>query len=102
MKGEAYSQADVAASFQKAVIDVLVEHSLHAVRAFGYDKFAIAGGVASNSSLRASTIAVHFFLVISFSRFLSRRFSDRHPENHITGFLSHPGDGRERHSLCPP
>ncbi len=54
MKGEAVNQADVAASFQKAVIDVLVEHSLHAVRKFGYDKFAIAGGVASNSSLRAA------------------------------------------------
>lgn len=52
MKGENYSQADVAASFQKAVIDVLVEHSLHAVKQYGYDKFAIAGGVASNSSLR--------------------------------------------------
>ena len=52
MKGEEINQADVAASFQKAVIDVLVEHSLHAVKEFGYDKFAIAGGVASNSSLR--------------------------------------------------
>lgn len=52
MKGESFSQADVAASFQKAVVDVLVEHSLHAVKKFGYDKFAIAGGVASNSSLR--------------------------------------------------
>lgn len=52
MKGEDICQADVAASFQKAVIDVLVEHSLHAVKEFGYDKFAIAGGVASNSSLR--------------------------------------------------
>jgi N6-L-threonylcarbamoyladenine synthase len=52
MKGEAFSQADVAASFQKAVIDVLVEHSLHAVAEFGYDKFAIAGGVAANSALR--------------------------------------------------
>lgn len=52
MKGEPFNQADVAASFQKAVIDVLVEHSLHAVKEFGYDKFAIAGGVASNSSLR--------------------------------------------------
>ena len=52
MKGEAVCQADVAASFQKAVIDVLVEHSLHAVKEFGYDRFAIAGGVASNSSLR--------------------------------------------------
>ena len=54
MKGEEICQADVAASFQKAVIDVLVEHSLHAVKEFGYDKFAIAGGVASNSSLRAA------------------------------------------------
>lgn len=52
MKGETFSQADVAASFQKAVTDVLVGHSLHAVREFGYDKFAIAGGVASNSFLR--------------------------------------------------
>lgn len=54
MKGEEINQADVAASFQRAVIDVLVEHSLHAVREFGYDSFAIAGGVASNSSLRAA------------------------------------------------
>ncbi len=52
MKGERVCAADVAASFQKAVIDVLVEHSLHAVKEFGYEKFAIAGGVASNSSLR--------------------------------------------------
>jgi len=52
MKGEEICQADVAASFQKAVIDVLVEHALHAVKEYGYDKFAIAGGVASNSSLR--------------------------------------------------
>lgn len=54
MKGEEVNTADVAASFQKAVIDVLVEHSLHAVQAYGFDKFAIAGGVASNSSLRAA------------------------------------------------
>ena len=52
MKGEPICEADVAASFQKAVIDVLVEHALHAVKKYGYDKFAIAGGVASNSSLR--------------------------------------------------
>ena len=51
MKGEPIVEADVAASFQKAVIDVLVEHSMHAVKEFGYTKFAIAGGVASNSSL---------------------------------------------------
>lgn len=54
MKKEEVNRADVAASFQKAVIDVLVEHALHAVKEYGYDKFAIAGGVASNSSLRAA------------------------------------------------
>lgn len=54
MKGEAVNTADVAASFQKAVIDVLVEHSLAAVKEYGYQKFAIAGGVASNSSLRSA------------------------------------------------
>ena len=54
MKGESFCQADVAASFQKAVIDVLTEHSMHAVAEFGYDKFAMAGGVAANSALRAS------------------------------------------------
>ena len=54
MKGETVNTADVAASFQKAVVDVLVEHSLDAVKKYGYDKFAIAGGVASNSSLRSA------------------------------------------------
>ncbi len=52
MKGEEYSQADIAASFQKAVTDVLVSNAMHAVSEFKVDKFAIAGGVASNSALR--------------------------------------------------
>ncbi len=52
MKGIPICQADVAASFQKAVVDVLVEHSMQAVKEYGLDKFAIAGGVASNTSLR--------------------------------------------------
>ena len=52
MKGIPICQADVAASFQKAVVDVLVEHSMMAVEESGIDKFAIAGGVASNSALR--------------------------------------------------
>ncbi len=52
MKGEPICEADVAASFQKAVIEVLANHSLHAVKEYGIQKFAIAGGVASNSSLR--------------------------------------------------
>lgn len=54
MRGEEYNQADVAASFQKAVTDVLVENAMHAVEEFGADRFAIAGGVASNSALRSA------------------------------------------------
>lgn len=54
MKGIPICQTDVAASFQKAVVDVLVEHSMNAVEECGLRKFAIAGGVASNSSLRAA------------------------------------------------
>ncbi|KAI4440226.1 tRNA N6-adenosine threonylcarbamoyltransferase [Schaedlerella arabinosiphila] len=54
MKGETFRPADVAASFQKAVVDVLVEHSMKAAEEYGMGRFAIAGGVASNSALRAS------------------------------------------------
>lgn len=54
MKGIELSVPDVAASFQKAVTDVLVEHSMDAVKKYGLKKFAIAGGVASNSALRSA------------------------------------------------
>lgn len=54
MKKEEVVTADVAASFQKAVVDVLVSHSRMAVKEFGFKDFAIAGGVASNTSLRAA------------------------------------------------
>ncbi len=54
MKGVEINRADVAASFQYAVIDVLTTHAIHAVKASGLNKLAIAGGVASNSSLRAN------------------------------------------------
>jgi len=52
MKQIEVNRADVAASFQYAVIDVLTTHAIHAVKQLGIDKLAIAGGVASNSSLR--------------------------------------------------
>lgn len=52
MKGETYNQADIAASFQKAVTGVLVDHAMEAVENYGLKKLAIAGGVASNSTLR--------------------------------------------------
>lgn len=45
-------QADVAASFQKAVTDVLIGNAMRAVDEYGVKKFAIAGGVASNGTLR--------------------------------------------------
>lgn len=52
MKNEEFNKADVAASFQEAVVDVLVNKTIAAAKAYNMDKIAIAGGVASNSSLR--------------------------------------------------
>ncbi len=52
MKGEQVNEADVAASFQQTVIDTLCEHAALAIDEFDMDKFAIAGGVASNQTLR--------------------------------------------------
>ena len=52
MQGIEVSQSDVAASFQKAVVDVLTEHAMLALDKNGDKKFAIAGGVASNRHLR--------------------------------------------------
>ena len=52
MQGQELDQADVAASFQKAVVEVLVSHAIKACKEYGYNKLAIAGGVASNSGLR--------------------------------------------------
>lgn len=52
MTGEEVNKADLAASFQKAVVDVLVEHTMLAAKDYGMNKIAIAGGVASNGTLR--------------------------------------------------
>ena len=54
MRDEQINEADVAASFQKAVTEVLTEHAVAAAKEYHMDKIAIAGGVASNSALRAS------------------------------------------------
>ena len=54
MAGETVNDADLAASFQKAVTDVLTEKAMMFVKEKGYKKLAIAGGVASNSALRAA------------------------------------------------
>ena len=52
MTGEEINTADLVASFQKAVVDVLVEHTVEAAKACGFRQVAMAGGVASNSALR--------------------------------------------------
>ncbi|MCH5272599.1 MAG: tRNA (adenosine(37)-N6)-threonylcarbamoyltransferase complex transferase subunit TsaD [Lachnospiraceae bacterium] len=54
MQGIEVNAADVAASFQKSVADVLVEKTMAAVRNTGMKKLALAGGVASNSAIRAA------------------------------------------------
>lgn len=52
MTGETIVEADVAASFQQAVVDVLVDTAIRGAQDFHMDKLAIAGGVASNQTLR--------------------------------------------------
>ena len=52
-KGEPVPQADIAASFQRAVVDVLTEKTIHAAKISGSEKICLAGGVASNSLLRS-------------------------------------------------
>lgn len=48
-----YVRADVAASFQEAIVDVLLQKSVRACQETGIDSLVIAGGVAANSRLRA-------------------------------------------------
>lgn len=52
MLGEEIHVPDLAASFQNAVVDMLVSRTILAAKNYGYDKLAIAGGVACNSALR--------------------------------------------------
>lgn len=49
-------RADVAASFERAVVDVLVEGSLRAARAEGFSTVLVAGGVACNRRLRSELV----------------------------------------------
>ena len=54
MTGEPIVEADIAASFQQAVVDVLVGNAIRAAKDYHMDRLAIAGGVASNGALRAA------------------------------------------------
>lgn len=54
MTGEPIVEADIAASFQQAVVDVLVDNAIRTAKDYHMDRLAIAGGVASNGALRAA------------------------------------------------
>lgn len=63
-QNSAASQADIAASFQEAIVDVLVTKSLAALRDSGLEDLVIAGGVGANARLRqrlaASKARIYF------------------------------------------
>jgi N6-L-threonylcarbamoyladenine synthase len=46
-------RADLAASYQRAIVRALVERTIAAAREIGADRLAVVGGVAANSELRA-------------------------------------------------
>lgn len=54
MAGRSICVPDVAASFQRSVVEVLVGHAMAAAKEYHCSRFALAGGVASNSALRAA------------------------------------------------
>lgn len=54
MKGIEINNADIAASFQMAVVEVLVNNAVRAAKKHNMNKLAIAGGVASNATLRSA------------------------------------------------
>lgn len=56
-KGEEYSKADVAASFQRAAVDVLVEKTVEAALEKKVTSVTAGGGVAANTYLRQSLAA---------------------------------------------
>ena len=53
-KKEAFDRADLAASFQKAVVEALTRHTIRAAKDKGADKVVLAGGVSANGALRES------------------------------------------------
>ncbi len=53
-KGETVHKADLAASFQKAVVEALTRHTLRAAMDKGANKIVLAGGVSANGALRES------------------------------------------------
>lgn len=72
MTGEEICVPDLVASFQNSVVDSLVSRAIHAAKEYGYSKLAIAGGVASNTALRAAMkrpvkrMKLHFIIHLLF------------------------------------
>ena len=54
-KGEAYSKADIAASFQHEAVSFLADNTFEAAAREGIDKIGIAGGVSANGALSRIT-----------------------------------------------
>ena len=50
--GREVNRSDVAASFQRAVVDALVKQAVQAMQAMGYQKIVLAGGVSANKTLQ--------------------------------------------------
>ena len=59
-KNEPINQSDVAASFQKAIVDVLVEKTKDAAHTLGESRITIAGGVSANKGLQKALEAVSY------------------------------------------
>ena len=57
-KGEALPRADLAASFERAVVDTLCERTMLALEDSGLDTLCLAGGVSANRRLRAQMTAL--------------------------------------------
>ncbi len=53
-KNEEINKADLAASFQKSVVEALTRHTIRAAKDKGCDKVVLAGGVSANGALRES------------------------------------------------
>ena len=53
-KGETLSRADIAASFQRSVVDTLCQKVIHAAKLNGVNTLALAGGVSANTALRTA------------------------------------------------
>lgn len=54
MNGEQPQLENIAASFTRDVVDSLIKRADEALKALGYNKIVLAGGVAANSHLRAA------------------------------------------------